>query len=1013
MACRGPSGRRRWRVGRRGLTRPVVGNRGRVDGEGAADGGGSTAPASDHGGGGAPAGPPEPTSGGHAALAEPTASDARARRVVPRCTYRLQLNTELGFADAAEWVPYLARLGVSHLYLSPILQAAPGSTHGYDVTDHAHLSADLGGPGDYQNLCAVLAEHGMSQVLDVVPNHMATGADNAWWWDVLENGAASRWAHVFDIDWEADERHRPGGIRGGPAVHRLLVPALGDHYGRVLERGELRLQRHGGRFEIHYHEHRFPVAPRSVDQLLAEAVGRLEQDAAQPVLADLLGFLADALGSLPGSWRTDAAGMARRHRDKEVLAGLLEITLDNHRALAAAVDAVVARLNADHDGLDALIDRQNYRLAFWRSGAYELDYRRFFDVTTLIGLRMDHRPVFEDTHQLLLDLVRRGCVEGFRIDHPDGLANPAGYLQWLAHEAPQAWIVVEKILGRGETLPGWPVAGTTGYEFADLAGGLHLDPAGEETLKALHHSSSGDDRPYRAVELDAKRYVLHRMVVSDLDRLTAMFLAVCDADRSWRDVPSALLRRCLEEALVSMPNYRTYVVPGEPPHPTDRAVVRAAMADAAQRTEAELPSKLFGFLGDVLLGERGGERGGDLLVRFQQLSAPVMAKGVEDTAGYRYHLLGPLAEVGSDPGAFGVTVEEFHGHNEHVARCWPATMVGTSTHDTKRSEDVRARLSLLSEQAERWADTVQRWRNHPSAGGGAEEIDGWARSFVYEMLVGAHPLPFERAEAVLIKAMREAKLRTSWLDPDPDYETTVIDFLRGCYGNRTFMEDLATVAGRLVIPGRMVSLALVMAKLTSPGVADIYQGTEVWDNSLVDPDNRRPVALSYRQQLLASWDREVRPTLTEGGEVPPAWLDLADDTGRAKLHTIATALELRRRHPASLGAGGSYLRLAAQGPGAEHVVAWQRGGTGRPDQHGALVVAVTPRLISGLLKNQAAATTPAVGTEWADTTLSLQAGTWRDSLTGRSLLVGGGRSVELRQLLDRFPVALLVGGSGC
>lgn len=897
----------------------------------------------------------------------------------PAATYRLQLGPGFGFDAAAELAPYLAALGVSHAYLSPILQAAPGSTHGYDTVDHARLSEDLGGAAAYERLCAALRGAGLGQVVDVVPNHMAAVPENRAWWDVLENGPLSVEAATFDIDWAADAR--AGDQRSRP----ILAPVLGDHYGRIVDRGELVLTRTGGRFEVRYHEHRFPLAPRTLDTVLHAAAGRLTEPAAR----DRLHFFADAFGALPASWRTDGAAVPRRHRDKEVLAELLAAAFVADPSLAAAVDEELRATSVDPVALDALLDRQNYRLAHWRSGAYELDYRRFFDITTLVGLRVDHRDVFERSHALLLSLVDAGCIDGLRIDHPDGLRDPGRYLERLAQRAPGRWIVVEKILARGEDLPDWPVAGTTGYEFAALAGGLLLDPAGEAPLTELHHQLSGDERSWAEHELDAKRFVLRRLLAADLSRLVGLFLLVCDAERAWRDYPTELLRRALEEALVSFPIYRTYVQigdPGAPPRSSARdAAIVAAALERAGDAAPDVPGELFRFLGDVLLLRLGGEAGAELSARFQQLTAPVTAKGIEDTAGYRYNRLGPLSEVGGDPGGFAVDVEEFHAHNRHVAARRPTTMLSTSTHDTKRSEDVRARLSLLSERAEAWAATVARWRQRDVPYRSAA-VDGWAEKFLYELLVGAHPLPAERAWTVLAKAIREAKLATSWLDPDPAYEAAIEAFTRGALADEVFTAELAAFVEPMVIPGRMASLALVVLKLTAPGVADLYQGTEVWDTSLVDPDNRRAVDFAARRAVL---DRCAAQAPLDG-TVDGAVLDLAAEDGIAKLHTIRASLLARRRFPNAFGPAGAYRPLAAEGPAAAHAVAFARGDD---------AVTVVPRLTWKL-------TRPGGG--WAGTVLPVgtdAAAVWRNVYTGDRV---SGDVLALDEVLDRFPVALLI-----
>jgi (1->4)-alpha-D-glucan 1-alpha-D-glucosylmutase len=890
-------------------------------------------------------------------------------------TYRLQLTESFGFDEAAALAPYLRRLGVSHVYLSPILQAGPGSTHGYDVADHRRLSEELGGMPAYRRMCTAFGAEGLGQVVDVVPNHMAAIAENPWWWDVLENGPSSPYADHFDIDWD------PPGAR---LPNAILVPVLGDHYGRVLDAGEIHVEREGGSFVVRYFEHRFPLAPRSWDVVL--------HDAAERAGSDVLGFFADACANLPASWRTDLVGVNRRHRDKEALSELLLATITAHPELRTAIDAALVSLNGDIARLDSLLDRQNYRLAFWRTGAFELDYRRFFDVTGLAGLRVDDEKVFDATHALLLELVEQGCIDGLRIDHPDGLRDPAGYLERLRSVAPHSWIVVEKILAHGEALRDWPIDGTTGYEYLNIVQGMFVDPAGEAPLDALRAELTGDDRSFAEVELEAKRQILRQILPSDLARLTNVFLEVCETERSWRDYPTAALRRALEEMVISFGIYRTYV--RERPRsgaaevaPADEAAVDAAVAVAQARVGGG--EDLFAFLRDVLLLRRGGPAGADLASRFQQLTAPVMAKGVEDTAGYRYLRLGALSEVGGHPGRFGGTVAEFHQHNRAMAERWPRTMLSSSTHDTKRSEDVRARIVVLSEMAGQWADTVRAWRDrnarHRRSG---TAPDGLSEHLIYETLVAAHPLPEERLRDYLQKAMREAKLSTSWLDPSARYEEDTFAFVSALYADDEFMAAVAEFTEPLIRPGRLVSVAQTLCKLTSPGVPDTYQGTELFDDSLVDPDNRRPVDHDLRRTALDTLDRLA------GGE--PGWAGRLWDApdaagGLAKLHTVRTALAVRRARPDAFGPGGSYVPLAPSGPAADHVVAFGRG-----DE----VLTVVPC--------RALRFDPA-GDAARATTVPLPAGRWVDELSG---VTHDGGEVAVDALLGSFGVALLTRDNG-
>jgi (1->4)-alpha-D-glucan 1-alpha-D-glucosylmutase len=888
-------------------------------------------------------------------------------------TYRVQLTPTFGFDDAAAIVPQLARLGITHLYTSPHLQAAPGSTHGYDVVDPTRVNQELGGEAGYRRLVETLHQHGLGLVPDVVPNHMAIGvAENRWWWDVLENGPASRYAPYFDVDWDSPV---------AKLRDRVLVPVLGDHYGRVLEAGELQLRREGASFVVAYAEHSFPLAPRTLDRLL--------KDAARRAGSEELAFLADAHGALPLATAPDEASRDRRHRDKEVLADLLERLLDSDARVAGAVDTTIEAYNADADRLDALLERQNYRLAYWRTASQELDYRRFFDITTLAALRADRAEVFRDVHRLVLEGYRAGEIDGFRVDHPDGLLDPDGYAARLRAEAPDAWVVVEKILEPGEQLPRWPVDGTTGYDGAFWLNELLVDPRGEAPLTELYRSFTGDpasSAEYEQAVRDGKRLVLRRVLAADLNRLVEVWSRVCEEHRRFRDFTRPELRGALEAVAVHFPVYRTYVRPGHPVAPADVDHVRRAVTLArAERTD--LDGELFDLLEAVLLLEVDGAPAAELAVRFQQFSSPVMAKGVEDTAFYRYHRLVSLNEVGGDPGCFGVELDAFHEHNRFVAENWPATMVATSTHDTKRSEDVRARLALLAEIPDEWAEAVGRWagsnerhrRDDPECRLADHRLpDRGTEYLLYQTLVGAHPVSADRILAYLEKATREAKRFTSWTDPDPAYDEAVASFASAVLADGAFLADLERFVAPLVGPGRVNGLTQSLLKLTMPGVPDVFQGAERWVLSLVDPDNRRAVDFSASARLLDEVDQ------------PPEALLARADEGLPKLAVHQRALQLRRRRPECFlpGPGSAYRPLPVSGPRADHVVAYGRG-------EGVAVVA------SRFPLRLAAAG------GWSDTTVEIGPGRWRDEITGDEIL-GGTHPVQ--RLLARFPVALLSGG---
>jgi (1->4)-alpha-D-glucan 1-alpha-D-glucosylmutase len=882
----------------------------------------------------------------------------------PRATYRVQLHAGFTFDDAAAIVDYLAELGVSHLYCSPFLHAAPGSTHGYDVVDHHRLNPELGGDEAYERLCRALEARGMSQLVDIVPNHMAiSGRENAWWWDVLENGHASRYATYFDIDWDPpEERMRL----------RVLMPILGDHVGRCIDRGEIQVVRDGGSFEFHYFDHAAPVSPRSLEDVLGPVARRIG--------SDTLASIAVALGRLPPAAATDRESVEERHRDKEVLRNNLAELLAAQPDVAAAVDEALEDLNADPDAVDALLERQNYRLAYWKVAGQELDYRRFFDITTLIALRSENLFVFADTHEKMVELVREGKVTGLRVDHVDGLRQPAEYLRLLRQAAgPDTYLVVEKILERDEALPAeWAVEGTTGYDFTAGVNGLFVDPAGEAPMTQVYEAFIGRATAYDTMVHRNKHLVMREVLAADVNRLTNLLVGVCDRHRRQRDHTRQDLNRAVRELLACLDVYRTYTRPGGfEPSTDDVARVHAAVGRARHRRPDADPD-LFAFIAHILLMRTPGVQEDDFALRFQQLSGAVMAKGVEDTTFYQYNRLVSLNEVGGDPGRFGVSVAHFHAANARIAADWPATLLATSTHDTKRSEDVRARISLLSEIPEDWGAAVTRWaeRNERHKRDGMPDRN--AEYLLYQVLVGAHPLDPDRALQFMAKASREAKEHTSWVEPDEAYDEALGAFVTALLADAEFTADLAAFAAPLVTAGRTTSLAQALLKFTSPGVPDIYQGTELWDLSLVDPDNRRPVDYAARRALLD----KVR------GASAAEVLAL-DDEGGPKLWLTMRTLGLRRRCPDAFRPGAAYRPLEATGERAASVVAYLRGA----DDANLSVAVIAPRLVLGL------------GDGWGDTAVELPPGRWTDELTGAA--VDGG-TVGLAGALAGFPVALLV-----
>ncbi|CAN5745431.1 malto-oligosyltrehalose synthase [soil metagenome] len=902
-----------------------------------------------------------------------------------RATFRLQLTPDFGFREAAHVAGYLADLGVSHVYLSPIMQAAPGSTHGYDVADPGRVSEALGGTPGFRELLDALEENDLGLVLDIVPNHMAVAApENPWWTHVLEHGPSSRFASHFDIDWG-----QPSTAAAPPAV---LLPILDTHYGRVLERGSMQVARKGGRFVVEVEGHVLPASPRSVGEVLARAV-EAKTDGIEDRVPELA-FLADALRELPPAAATDRASTERRHRDHRILAAQLARLLDDNPGTRARVDAALESLNGDVDALDVFMSRQNYRLASWTLANEQIGYRRFFHINELVALRAEDPHVFADTHAEALDWVDAGVVSGLRVDHPDGLRDPAAYFRRLRARAPGAWIVAEKILEPGEALrDDWEVDGTTGYDFLNVAAGVQLDDEREDRWTDLYARFANDDRDYETVLRGAKASACSELFGSDLNRLTDLFRRAADTHRRHRDYTEAELRQALVDTTACLPVYRTYVAAEEGAEgraagagdlrisPEDAKLVEEAVEEARGR-RPELDPDPLDLLEDMLLLRVRGALETELVMRFQQFTGPVAAKGGEDTALYRYNRFIARNEVGADPSRFGVSPDQFHRWCSEMQAHWPRTMLTTSTHDTKRSEDVRARLHALSEIPEDWEEALARWEGLVGADapeGGRHPVDPNTRYFCYQTLVGAWPIGEDRWLAYLEKAIREAGVHTRWTDPGTRYEDAVRAFGASLLANGAFVQDIEAFVTRLLGPGRINALAQALLKLTAPGIPDLYQGSELWDLSLVDPDNRRPVDFGLRRRLLAELP----------GLAPESILARSDE-GLPKLHLTREALRVRRDYPECFGADGAYRALEATGSAARHVVAFCRGKD---------VVTVVPRL------------TLRLDGAWEDTSFQLPEGRWVNRLTGEG--VGGsgdpgGGQVRLGDLLARFPVALLV-----
>jgi (1->4)-alpha-D-glucan 1-alpha-D-glucosylmutase len=865
-------------------------------------------------------------------------------------TYRLQLRPGFGFDEAAEVCSYLKALGVTHVYCSPYLQAAPGSTHGYDVVDPGRVNEELGGAAAHARFVQRLRNEGLGQVLDIVPNHMAIGGrDNRWWWDVLENGPLSAYASWFDIEWQSPEEK----LRD-----KILAPVLGDHYGRVLSAGGIRLQREEGSFVFRYGDHEFPAAPQSMAPVLASAAQRIHHD--------YLAFLADSLARLPSNstLSSDPALTAERHRDKEVIRELLSRLCGERADVARAIDDEVDVANRNPDALDRLLEEQSYRLAYWRTAARDLGYRRFFDINSLVGLRIELPEVFENTHRMIFDWIRAGDLHGLRVDHPDGLRDPEGYFERLQMAAPDTWIVAEKILERGERLRPWKIAGTTGYDFLNMLSGLFVDPAGEESLTRIWREFTGETGSWEEVAAESKERVLRDILGSDLNRLTALFVDICERHRDNRDFTRHDIHDALRGLVASFPVYRTYVRAGKGQCAQDDQRYVDEALDRLRSRRPDLDTGLLDFLRSILLLSERGRPESDFAMQFQQFTGPAMAKGIEDTAFYNFNRLVSLNEVGGDPGHFAVSPEEFHAWCACTERAWPQTMRAVSTHDTKRSADVRVRIAMLAGFPDQWREAVNRWASLNEKYRTNDFPDRNTEYLLYQNLVGAWPIGSDRVQEYALKAARESKRHTSWTSPDAEFEKSLQHFVSGMMSDHEFLADAASFIEPLIPRGRDLSLAQMLIHLTAPGVPDIYQGDEIWNLSLVDPDNRRPVDFQCRRRLLAQMDS------TDIGQIAKR-----ADEGLPKLWLITRALGLRSHL-------GSYAPLSLLGSNRERAIAFARGE----------IIVVAPRL-------------PVSLAEWGDTSVALPGDLERKNVLTDERIAGS--QVLLSALFEKFPVALL------
>ena len=987
-----------------------------------------------------------------------TASTTATPRI-PTATYRVQMHKGFTFNQAREIVPYLAKLGISDLYTSPFFQASPGSTHGYDIVDHNHLNPEIGTPEEFDALVAELKKHGMGLVADFVPNHMGIAdPTNLWWTDVLENGPSSLAAACFDIDWHPAK----SGLE-----NRVLLPILGEQYGKVLENGELKLRFEAGTLYLFYYENRLPINPRTYNLVLSVALEELKK-AFPEGGAPTIGHLVSAAGEndplyslselqsimtqfdhMPPRTVTDRQRSGERAREKEVAKARLEKLCTDYPEVARAIDHAVEIFQGragevrSFDRLDTLIENQAYRLSYWRVAAEEINYRRFFDINQLAAIRVELPEVFDAVHNFLLKLVAEGKITGLRIDHPDGLYNPREYFvrvqeavargrgEALPDDQRSVYLLAEKILSGAEELrEDWPIHGTTGYDFTTHVTQLLVDDGSEQAFSETYQRFIGRYVHFPTLILEKKRLTMRLSLANDVNVLGSLLDRLSEHNRLSRDFTLNALTSAVREVIAAFPVYRTYVEHGHSPNAEDRSVVNRAVA-LAKRQNPGVESSIFDFVRDILLfrfradlDPAGVFEHEHFVMKFQQTAGPVMAKGLEDTAFYIYNRLVALNEVGGEPQHFGISPAEFHATNTHNAKRWPHTMLASSTHDTKRSEDTRARIVALSELPEEWQASLAIWRElnakHKThlEGETSQAPDPNEEYLLYQILLGTWPVGAkgkdpkptdgapstrsqfralsaeEHAEYVtriqeyMTKAIKEAKVNSSWIQPNEAWDKGVRDFIAALLArgeDNAFVAAFEPLAERVAQLGALNSLIQTALKLTVPGVPDMYQGNETWDFSLVDPDNRRPVDYVQRAAGLAALEGASAP------ELLAHWPD-----GRVKLFVIHTILRFRQDHP-DLFRDGSYRPLKVSGKYAENVVAFLR----EHDDHA--VVVIVPRLTSKLGE------CPPVGTCWDQTAVALDDGgtAWRELFTGRKIQ-GEDGTLRLSAVLADFPLAVLV-----
>ena len=952
---------------------------------------------------------------------------------IPSSTYRLQFNSHFRFKDAMEIAGYLQRLGISDIYASPYFTSSKGSVHGYDVLDQNSLNREIGSEEEYEELVSTLALCNIGQILDIVPNHMCVeGQGNALWMDVLENGPSAHYASFFDINWHPLKKELD---------NKILIPILGDQYGTILEKAELQLVLEEGSFFIYYYDHKLPIIPKTCCSILTLHGADLERDLGtdNPQLQELTSIVT-ALGHLPPTTELNPELVLERYRETVVIKRRFLNLYQSDCAIRNFIDANVVTFNGiigeprSFDLLEALILEQVYRIAHWRVATEEINYRRFFDINSLGAIRVEDPVVFEEIHRLVFKLVAAGSINGLRIDHSDGLLDPEEYFKRVQSVCNKSdlsvastscskpfYLLGEKILIKSEQLPDcWPLFGTTGYDFAVQVNGMFVDASNAKKFDTLYAHFVQQRIDFQEVSLTKKKLVMQVAMSSEINMLGHYLNKISEQSRHTRDFTLNSLTKSIVDVIAHFPVYRTYINSFEISEP-DRQHIEAAIIRAKRHNPA-ISASVFDFIRDVLLlrfpantSVEHKQSWLDFVKRFQQITGPVMAKGVEDSAFYVYNRLVSLNEVGGSPERFGITMEAFHGQNIERRRSRPLAMLTTSTHDTKRSEDVRARINVLSEIPDLWGKGVARWnrqnRKFTKVVDDKPAPDRNEEYLLYQTLVGTWPFcnPDEeefalfrsRIKGYMVKAMREAKVHTSWINPNVPYEDAVsmfIDSILTASGLNSFLHDFAVFQKLTAACGIFNSLSQTLLKITSPGVPDFYQGNELWDFSLVDPDNRRPVDFMLRKQLL---DELLQKEAAAGLLETIGELVATRNDGRIKLYLTCKMLNFRREHRA-LFESGSYLPLKVNGACTEHVCAFER------SLEGSSFIVVAPRFFSSLITESAGL--PLGSDVWRDTRIILPSESvvrsYRNIFTGE-ILQCDQQSLALQNVLSIFPVALL------